>query len=42
MRRSLLAFLKDESGGFAIEHALIATAIAISTITVVHAAFYRQ
>jgi len=42
MRRSLIAFFKDESGGSAIEYALIAVAIAINTITVVHAAFYRQ
>jgi Flp pilus assembly pilin Flp len=42
MRRSLIAFFKDESGGSAIEYALIAAAIAINTITVVHAAFYRQ
>ncbi len=42
MRRSLRAFFNDESGGIAIEYALIAAAIAINTITVVHAAFYRQ
>jgi Flp pilus assembly pilin Flp len=37
MRRLLRAFFNDESGATTIEHALIAAAIAINTITVVHA-----
>jgi Flp pilus assembly pilin Flp len=42
MRRLLRAFFDNESGRTPIEYALIAAAIAINTITVVHTAFYRQ
>ena len=41
MRCSLIAFFEDESGGISIELALIAAAIAVNTITVVHAVFDR-